>query len=168
MTKPLFRNVLVAINGSESSINATQYGILMAKQFGCSLKAVYVVDTATLKKLTMSKLFVTEEFADYETSLTEDGKRYLGYVAELGKQKKIKLETDLRKGAVWTEIITAAVESQADLILLGGYSSDHAAVKRALPEHHSIEFSNGEIIANAPCSVLVVREKSIEQLFKIS
>ena len=61
MIKPLFQNVLVLVNGSESSIHAVQYGILMSKLYHCNLKAVYVVDTATLKQLTLSKFFVADE-----------------------------------------------------------------------------------------------------------
>ena len=49
MLKPLVHNVLVSINGSESSSRAAMYGILMAKQQHLNLKFVYVVDTATLK-----------------------------------------------------------------------------------------------------------------------
>ena len=73
MIKPIFQKVLILINGSESSIHAAQYGILMAKLYRCTLKAVYVVDTATLKQLTLSKFFVAEESSEYEESLTADG-----------------------------------------------------------------------------------------------
>jgi nucleotide-binding universal stress UspA family protein len=140
----------------------------MARLYECALKAVFVVDTATLKQLTASKIFVRDEFSEYEKSLAEDGKRYLDYIVGLGKQKKIKIETELRKGAVWTEIITAADEWKAHLILLGGNTDGRGTVRKSLPAHHSVEFSNQEIIANAPCSVLVVREKMINQLFKLA
>ena len=65
MIKPLFNSILVVINGSEASIQAAQYGILMARLYRCDMKAIYVVDTATLKELTISKFFVTEESLDY-------------------------------------------------------------------------------------------------------
>jgi nucleotide-binding universal stress UspA family protein len=167
MIKPLFQHVLVVINGSQSSIWAAEYAILMSKVYGCTVKAVYVVDTATLRKLTISKFFVLEEFADYEKKLSEDGRRYLDYVADLGRQKKVKVATELRKGAVWTEVISVAVEAKANLILLGGYSDDRVVIKKTRPTH-AIEFSNQEIIDHAPCSVIIVREKMIDQLFKIA
>jgi nucleotide-binding universal stress UspA family protein len=151
MVKPLFQNILVAINSSETSIHAAQYAILMAKSYRCNIKAVYVVDTATLKQLTLSKFFVPEESAEYEQNLIQDGTRYLEYVASLGAQKGVKIETELRKGAIWTEVIAAAEDIKANLILL-----DSGAT------------SNSAIIANTPCSVLVVWEKQIEQLFKLA
>ena len=119
MIKPLFNNILVVINGSEASIQAAQYGVLMARLYRCDMKAIYVVDTATLKELTISKFFVSEESSEYEKSLTEDGKRYLNYVENLAKAKGIKIETELRKGSVWSEVIAYADDSKSDLILLG-------------------------------------------------
>ena len=54
MTKPLFSNILVAVSGSDASIHAAKYAIIMAKQYRCRLSAVYVVDTATIRQLTLS------------------------------------------------------------------------------------------------------------------
>ncbi|MBQ1983928.1 MAG: universal stress protein [Treponemataceae bacterium] len=160
MVKPLFNSILVVINGSEASIHAAQYGILMARLYRCDMKAIYVVDTATLKELTISKFFVAEESLDYENSLTEDGKRYLSYVENLAKSKGIKIETELRKGSVWSEVVGFAEDSNVDLILLGEHQ--HKEEKDAITSTYK------EIISHAGCSVLVVRQKNIEQLYKMA
>lgn len=160
MIKPLFNNILVVINGSEASIQAAQYGILMARLYRCDMKAIYVVDTATLKELTISKFFVSEESFEYEKSLTEDGKRYLNYVENLAKAKGIKIETELRKGSVWSEVIAYADDSKTDLILLGEHK--HIQSKDVISSIYR------EIISHANCSVLVVKEKDIEKLYKMA
>jgi nucleotide-binding universal stress UspA family protein len=160
MVKPLFNSILVVINGSEASIHAAQYGILMARLYRCDMKAIYVVDTATLKEVTISKFFVAEESLDYENSLTEDGKRYLSYVENLAKSKGIKIETELRKGSVWSEVVGFAEDSNVDLILLGEHQ--HKEEKDAITSTYK------EIISHAGCSVLVVRQKNIEQLYKMA
>lgn len=160
MIKPLFNNILVVINGSEASIQAAQYGILMARLYRCDMKAIYVVDTATLKELTISKFFVSEESSEYEKSLTEDGKRYLNYVENLAKVKGIKIETELRKGSVWSEVIAYADDSKTDLILLGEHK--HIQSKDVISSIYR------EIISHANCSVLVVKEKDIEKLYKMA
>lgn len=165
MIKPLFQNVLVLVNGSESSIHAVQYGILMSKLYHCNLKAVYVVDTATLKQLTLSKFFVADESSEYEESLTHDGKRYLDYVVNLGKAKNVKIETELRQGSVWYEVVAAAEKMRAGLILLGDYSS--VTTDRAVVKHDAVSSANREILRNARCSVLVVKEQNVEQLYKL-
>ncbi len=161
MIKQIFENILIIINGSDASIKAAQYGIVMAKLYRCKLKALYVVDTATLKQLTLQKIFVTEESNEYETSLEADGMRYLHYVEELGKAKGVPIQIELRKGSVWSEVITVANEMNSNLILLGGSESSDPYQKDV------IATSYGEIILHANCSVLLVREKHIEQLFKL-
>ena len=160
MIKPLFNNILVVINGSEASIQAAQYGVLMARLYRCDMKAIYVVDTATLKELTISKFFVSEESSEYEKSLTEDGKGYLNYVENLAKAKGIKIETELRKGSVWSEVIAYADDSKSDLILLGEHK--HIQSKDVISSIYR------EIISHANCSVLFVKEKDIEKLYKMA
>lgn len=164
MIKPLFQNVVILINGSEASIHAAQYGILLSKLYHCNLKAVYVVDSASLKQLTMQKFFVADESRMYEDSLRADGNRYLDYVADLGKSKGVKIETELRTGAVWSEVIMAADEMKAGLILVGGYKTE---MNSNVEIHDVVSSASRDIIMNAHCSVLVVREKMIEQLYKL-
>ena len=40
MSKPLFSRILVAVNGSEASIHAAMYGIIMAKTYHLDLKFI--------------------------------------------------------------------------------------------------------------------------------
>ena len=162
MIKPLVKNVLVAVNGSEASIHALMYGIILAKQQHINLKAVFVVDTATLKQLTLTKFFVADESENYEENLITDGKRCLQYAADLAKQKGVRIETEVRKGAVWAEVIKSADEYKSDLILIGGkeYRSYDSL------RHNMVSVARSEIIARAHCSVLVVREPELENLFK--
>ncbi len=160
MIKPLFNSILVVLNGSEASVQAAQYGILMARLYRCDMKVIYVVDTATLKELTLSKFFVAEESLDYENSLTEDAKRYLQYVENLAKAKGIKIETELRKGSVWSEVVAYAEDSKTDLILLGEHQHNKS--------NDVVTSAYREIISHSSCSVLVVREKNIEQLYKMA
>ena len=167
MIKPLFQKLVVAINGSEQSIRAAMYGILLSKQYKCELKAIYVVDTSTLKQLTMSRIFIEEESLDYEKCLEEDGKRYLSYLEKLAKEKDVKIQTELRKGAIWAELIKAADDFEANLILVGGKETQDALPKNSL-RHDKISSTNAEIIGSAGCNVLVVREPNIDKLFKIA
>jgi nucleotide-binding universal stress UspA family protein len=81
-------------------------------------------------------------------------------VEELARAKGVKIERVLRKGAVYTEILHVADEKKADLILLGGWEKDRST-------HDIIGHSYREIMANAKCSVLLVKEPSIDQLYKI-
>ena len=159
MIKPLFSNIVVAISGSDASILAAKYAIVMAKVYRCRLSAVYVVDIATIRQLTLSKIFIQEESQEYEKSLEANGERYLSFVEELARAKNVKVERSLRRGAVYTEILAAADEKNADLIILGGWEKDRSP--RDIFSH-----SHRELMINAKCSVLLVKEPNIDQIYK--
>jgi nucleotide-binding universal stress UspA family protein len=159
MTKSLFSNIIVAVTGSDASISAAKYAIVMAKLYGCNLTAVYVVDIATIRQLTLSKLFIQEESQEYEKNLEINGKRYLSFVEELAGAKGVKIERELRRGAVYTEILTVAEYKKADLIILGGLEKDRNP-------RDIISHAHREIMLNAKCSVLLVKDPAIDQIFK--
>lgn len=162
MIKPLFQNILVMVNGTDASINAVRYAILMSKLYRCRVYAVYVVDTATIKQLTLNRIFIEEESREYEKSLEENGKRYLSYVNDIGKSKGVHIDSELRRGAIWSEVVTMADEKKIDVILLGGMESQAADQKEIMSSSYK------SVMLNARCSVLIVKEKMIEQLFKLA
>ena len=159
--KALIQTVVVAISGSEDSLNAAKYGILMARQYRLRLVGVYVVDTATLRELLLQKIFVEDESVEYEKSLQENGRRYLNYVGDLASKKGVELEKVLRRGSISTEVVGAAQEVSADLILLGGFE-ESKSIRDVLSRQRR------EIVKNAKCSVLVVKEPSIDAIFNRS
>ena len=157
--KSVFQKIIVVITGSDASILAAKYAIVMAKNLHCKLFAVYVVDTATIKHLTLSKILVPEESVEFENNLKENGERYLSYVEELAHAKGVKIEREIRKGAVYTEILAAADEKKVDLIILGGWEKD-----RNPKDIFSHSFR--EIMINSKCSVIYVKEPDIDHIYK--
>ena len=169
MIKPLFDRMVAALNGSEQSLRAAMYGIMMSKLYGCELKVVYVVDTATLKQLELLKFFIAEESSRYERNLVADGERYLSYVADLARQKGVALSSELRRGAVWSELIRAANEFGARLILVGDKNvSDGTSPVGGVLRYHRISATNSEIVGSSECNVLVVKEREVEKLFRLA
>ena len=161
MIKPLFQKIVVAYNGSESSLRAFMYAVLMAKLYKSQIKVVYVIDVDTIKKLTLTKFIIKEEGETIANGLKADGERNLSYVVSLAKSKGVKIETELRTGAVWSEIVTASDDFDANLILLGGAKDEGL-------QHKVIGSQDSEIIGSAHCSVMVVRQPQIEQMFKLA
>ena len=163
MIKSLFQKIVVAYNGSKSSLHAVMYAILMAKCYKCQIKVVSIVDTATIRQLMLTKFVIQEEGDTFTDNLESDAKRNLDFAIGLAKSKGIKIETEMRKGAVWSEIIECASQFKADLILLGGENSSSLSTVN----HDIVSKQESEIIGSSQCSVLVVRQPNIEQLFKI-
>jgi len=159
MIKPLFTNIVVAISGSDASILAAKYAIVMAKAYHCTLHAVYVVDKSTVRQLALSKIAVQDGSQDYESSLEANGKRYLSYVEDLAQAKDVKIEKEIRKGAVYTEILAAADEKLADLIILGGWEKDRKS-------DEIITNSHRYIMMHSKCSVLLVKEPKVDIIYR--
>ncbi len=159
--KDLLQTVVVAVSGSEASIKAAKYAIAMARCYRTKVIAVYVVDTATLRELLLSKIFVEDESADYEKSLEQNGHRYLNYVEELAAKKGVEIEKVLRRGSIPAEVVEVAEDSRADLILLGGF--EESTILRDTSSRQ-----RREIIRLARCSVLVVKEPELEEIYRRS
>ena len=157
--KPLISNIVTAVTGSDASILAAKYAIVMAKTYHCRLIMVYVVDTATIKQLTLSKIFVQDESIEYEKSLEANGRRYLTFMEDLAQAKGVKIEKEIRKGSVCMEILTAADEYKADLIIMGGWEKDRNA-------RDIIGNAHREIMIGAKCSVLLVKEPDTDLIYK--
>jgi len=164
MGKSFFKKVIVAVNGRQSSIQAAMYAIMMCKTYNISLKFVYVVDTATIKYLTMNRFLVTDEKMDFETRLREDGNHYLDYVCMLAGTKGLKVERELREGGVFSEIIQASNEYDADLILLGGNILDS---NKKNEKRHVLSSEENNVMTHSNCPVMIVQKPDIEKIFKI-
>jgi nucleotide-binding universal stress UspA family protein len=164
MSKSFYKKIIVAINGSQSSIHAAMYAIMMAKSYNLALKVVYVVDTATIKYLTMNKFFITEEKEEFEKKLKIDGEHYLNSIEMLSVSKGIKIEKELRCGGIFNEILKVSEEFNSDLIILGGNES-----KSSKNDVHRFVLSSdkNEILSNSKCPVLIMQKQNIEEEFKI-
>ncbi len=73
----------------------------------------------------------------------------------MAQKKGVAVEKVLRHGAVSTEILQAADENNANVILLGGFEGQ-TSLRDVLGRQHR------EILRNAKCSVLVVKEPDID------
>lgn len=156
--KAFIKNILIAISGSDSSINGAKYAIMLSKIFKWELSVVYVIDTTTLKELLISKIFIEEESSDFEKNLEANGNRYLDYIEELARNKGIKIKKVLKRGGVATMILEAAEEINADLIILGAWQQNRA--KRNL-----ITRAHLDILTDSKKSVLIVKDENVETLF---
>ncbi|MBN1164627.1 MAG: universal stress protein [Candidatus Krumholzibacteriota bacterium] len=149
MSNP-FKNILLYIDGSESSIVAAQLAIVMSKEFRSALRVIYVVNENLLNELLKAKIFVQMEKMDYERDLEEDGKRYLNYIVKLADRKGLKIETILRKGVVHEEVAREVEECGADLLVQG-------ELGEVLSLRDSFYEAGERILRKVICPVLIVR-----------
>jgi nucleotide-binding universal stress UspA family protein len=157
--RQIFKTLLVVINGSEASIDALKYALAMKKQLGSRVVACYVVDKATIRQLSISRIFVPDESEEYERSLENSGRRYLSFCLEIAAKKQQNVEIILGKGSVPGEIIKTATENDVDCIIIGGNPSE-------MQSRDAIADTNREIVRNARCPVLFIKPGTGEELYR--
>lgn len=158
MSNPL-ATIMLYIDGSESSITAAQLAIAMAKEYGSTLRVMYVVNENLLTELLKAKIFVQMEKMDYERDLEEDGKRYLNYIVKLADRKGLQIETVLGKGVVHEEVAREVDDCSADLLIQG-------ELGEVLSLRDSFYEEGERILRKVKCPVMVVRGRDrIERMF---
>jgi len=146
-----FKDIVVYLDGSESSMTAAMYGIKMAAEHGARLTAVYVVNTKALSELVKAGIFVAIERDEYQRDLQADADRYLRHVVKLAAQLKLEIETVKLEGATHVVVKQLLKERNADLLVLGGITDIHS-------RREELSSETDRMLRTSPCPVLVVRD----------
>jgi nucleotide-binding universal stress UspA family protein len=146
-----FKQIVVYIDGSESSMTAIMYGIKLAKEHGASLTAVYVINTKALSELVKAGIFVAVERDEYQRDLALDADRYLRHAQRLADQKEVDIETVKLEGTVHVVVKDLVKQREADLLILGGITDIRSRREELASE-------TDRMMRTAPCPVLVVKD----------
>lgn len=113
--------ILVAVDGSETSINAANYAISLAEKYKAQLIIMNVLHLRTLRQ--MSSSFITAPTFGLEEGkkLKEDAKKWLEDIRKKAEQKGLVSKTKIIEEA--TSIVGTIVEfaenEMVDLIVVG-------------------------------------------------
>lgn len=141
-----FTRILVAADGSETSVRAGRLAIQIASLHGSQVTLVYVVDSIVVEEMAGA----TSKSAEIiQQELEEKGQRYLHYLARLAREKGVEPALVIRSGTPYWVIADLARERQANLIVVGRVGSRGA---RCAPIGSVAE----RVLEYADCPVLVV------------
>lgn len=159
MIQPV-RRMMVYVDGSEQSVTAAQYAIVLAKALSAELYALYVVDTRSLNELLKLHIFIEAEQDEYRHDLEGDAARYLNHVSELAAKKAVPLKTVQTSGAVHVEIKAKVTELEIDLLVIGELSSIHSRREELYNETE-------RAMRKVSCPVLIAKgEETIWDLYE--
>lgn len=114
MVSELYRNIMIATDGSENSQRAISYGIKLAKFSGATVYAVYVVNTPS----TISDSWTAGKETMHEV-MRDDGRNILSRVKKFAEDSKVPVKEILLEGYPSSEIINFAEKNNIDLIIMG-------------------------------------------------
>ena len=145
------KNILVYIDGTEESVTAAQYAVLLAEFTKARLEALYVVNTRALNDLVKTRIFLKEEQAEYQRDIEVDADKYLQHVRALGLSRGVTIETIKTSGSVHQEIKRIILEHDIDLLVVGKLSQIRSRRDEIYDEAE-------RAVRSVSCSVLIVKD----------
>lgn len=136
----MYRNVLIATDGSPQAGAAASQAIELAHTFDATLHAVFVID---------SKFARTDATRE---PLKQTGQRTLNDIEAKAAEKDLSVTITLEEGTPAQVLLDYAEARGIDLIVLGGKTKSTA-------ERFFIGNTVEKVVRYAPMSVLVVRKK---------
>jgi universal stress protein A len=146
--------ILAATDFSEYSKEAVKTAIYFGKSFGADLYLVHVFEPAYVSPGGVLLSVLPEEVHTWVKELREEETRKLNAAAEEARKEIPRVETLFKTGMPFVEIIKAAEEIPADLIILGTHGRTGLA--------HVLLGSVAErVVRKASCPVLTIRPKAL-------
>lgn len=147
----MYRRILVAVDGSETSLRGLAEGIRFAKDTGARLLLVHVLNALVLE----SEIAATAYYQALADALRDSAAKILEHAAMLVRKADVPFEQKLveKIGASAShEIIAQAKEWNADLIVIGTHG--RRGLKRL------VMGSDAEVVLRrSPVPVLMVRDQ---------
>lgn len=140
---PVFKKILVPLDGSEYSLHALEKAIQIAKKFDGKITLINVYSVGSFN-VTPSQVF------NYVLEMQKMGKIILSEGEKKVKDEGVQVETFLKEGHIVEEIIKKARESNFDLIVIG--AKGISKIKEILLG--SVSYG---VTSHAPCPVLIVK-----------
>jgi len=141
-----YRSLLVPYDGSAFSRAALGRACELAKGDGANVTVLYAIP----RYEEMVGFLRTEGIA---SRLNEEAGKIVAEAARLAGEQGVTVTTLVAEGAAADRVVDAVKKSGLDLVVMGSHG--HQGMERAL-----LGSTAERVILNAPCPVLVVKEKS--------
>ena len=142
--KIMFYKILVAIDGSDPSMDAADYAISISKEYNAELYSLYVIRADV-------DLFGVHPNSEYTATMKNEGEKYLDKVKLKADEKNIQTRTEIIASInIAGGIVDYAQQKNIDLIVIGTRGS--SGFKKLL-----LGSVAADTITYAHCPVMVVK-----------
>jgi nucleotide-binding universal stress UspA family protein len=146
-----FKHILTYIDGSEESMSAMMYSILLAKHNVAKLDILYVVNTKALSDLVKAGIFLDMERNEYQQDLQKDAERYLKHAKKLANMKDVEIECIVEEGSAHRLVRDHIKNNSIDLLLIGGISGIRS-------RRDELNSETDRMLRTSTCPVMVIRD----------
>lgn len=148
------RKILVAVDGSKPSLDASEQAISLAAKYEADLIAVHVVSPGVRYDYLEDVITpgLPASLKEVIVLAMENGQKYLDEVKQKASESKLEVQTEVLIGAtsVVKEIVEYAAEHKIDLIVIG--TRGISGIKRML-----LGSTASGVLSYAHCPVLIVK-----------
>ncbi len=149
------KTILTPTDFSETSDVAVRYGRAMAETFRSSLHLLHVIPDPSVGPGEGAGEIVGFSPADLRERWERSGRKRLKEVFSEDDRKKLQVQTEIRVGHPFLEILRYAKDQNVDLIVMGTHGRG--------PVSHMLMGSVAEkVVRKAACPVLTVRHPQHE------
>ena len=154
--EPDIKKILVPIDFSDYSKNALKYAVNFSMQFKAEMILIYVIEPVIYPPdFSMGQIALPSVNTEWDIKAKEE----LNKLAKSEIPSGIKVNTVLKTGKPFLEIIETASEEDVDLIIIATHG--HTGV-----EHILFGSTAEKVVRKAPCPVLTLREPIKGFMFK--
>ena len=146
------KKILVPTDFSPCSQKALQYALPFAEEFGAQILLVHVVEPVFVPE---NLMMAAPELPELGASLVTEARDRLSRVSQQTVPAAIRVETVVRVGQPYREIIETARTEDADLIVIATHG--YTGLK-----HVFLGSTAERVVRHSPCPVLTVRESERE------
>jgi nucleotide-binding universal stress UspA family protein len=143
------RKIVVDVDGSDTSFNASTYAINLAKRYDAELIVLYIVSPATYSQFEYANIGRMKEI---ETMERENAEQRLDKVKQRATEKELSVKTEvlIKYTSVVKEIVEYAENKKVDMIVIG--SRGMSGFKKLL-----LGSVASGVVTYSHCPVLVVK-----------
>ena len=149
----MIRNVLVAVDGSENSVRALDFGLDLAEKFGATVTVLNASESLSMGVVPLEPTTVSgASMVVFAKDLQRFHEEILGKAVAHAKEVKpnVVVSSKLREGDPALEIVAEAKDSGFDVVVVG---------YRGLGRVRELFLGNisAKVAHLAPCPVIIVR-----------
>ncbi|WP_129112782.1 universal stress protein [Halegenticoccus tardaugens] len=139
----MYERILIPTDGSDAAESAVERAVDLAAEYGATLHALYVVDTAAYGTVDVN-------FPAFAEELEKEGERAVERVAEAAAEANVPVETEVTPGSPERVITKYVREHDIDLVVMGTHG------RRGL-ERYLLGSVTARVVRTSDAPVLTVR-----------
>ncbi|HEY6549131.1 MAG TPA: universal stress protein [Vicinamibacteria bacterium] len=148
---PLFRRILCAADLTEASAHTIDFALSLAEENRAAVTLIHVIDNLPDQDSALGLHLAAPDIGLLRRELVEYATGRLRRAVPDASRDVCRIRERVEVGTAWREILRAAKETEADLIVMGAHV--HGPVGRRF-----FGSTSSQVVRQASCPVLVARE----------